>query len=554
VTTPRETETEALARRLSELRDASGRSYGALARRLGVSASTLHRYCSGRTVPQEFAPVERLARLCGATGDELLALHRLWLLADADRTRRQEAAGGLRAPAAPSAPVAGPGTEAATAKTADPQTADPENAPPDGAPVVPAAPAAGPGPADPGSPATPGPGRPERTAPPAGGDPGAPSGTGATGPALPDTGTGAGDGAVDVPAPGAPEVTVVLGDRGRGARRPGGPAARGGGRARRHARPLAYATGAVAAAVAIVLIMAFDWFPKGSPGGGTGEEPEAAGTRRTADRVPGTAPSAGRPSASGSPSARATAGGPASRPATPGTPSAPAGTQGGGGAPAGTPGPSTGAGGGVPFTVGVERHVWLFGCDHTYFVGRAPAAVPPPPAEGDAAGWVRSMRAVDGGRTMVRVTVQGKEQRATVLQSLRVRVAARRAPAPGNLYRMDSGCGGSLTPRQFAVDLDKPRPVARPEDGADENGPLPAVSFPYRVSAEDPEILLVSADSVNCDCDWYLELDWRSGDRTGTVRIDDNGRPFRTSGTRGRTAHLYDPGTGAWVVEPPLQG
>ncbi|WP_044977430.1 helix-turn-helix domain-containing protein, partial [Streptomyces clavuligerus] len=89
------TGTRAFALRLRELREASGRSYGALARRVGVSASTLHRYCSGHTVPMEFAPVERFARLCGCQGDDLVALHRLWMLADAERTLRQEAAGTL---------------------------------------------------------------------------------------------------------------------------------------------------------------------------------------------------------------------------------------------------------------------------------------------------------------------------------------------------------------------------------------------------------------------------------------------------------------------------
>ncbi|WP_159039274.1 helix-turn-helix domain-containing protein, partial [Streptomyces luridiscabiei] len=82
---------EALAERLRELREGSGRTYASLARRIGVSGSTLHRYCTGQTVPAEFAPVERLARLCDRSGEEREALHRLWLRADAERVERQEA-------------------------------------------------------------------------------------------------------------------------------------------------------------------------------------------------------------------------------------------------------------------------------------------------------------------------------------------------------------------------------------------------------------------------------------------------------------------------------
>jgi len=80
------------AARLRDLKDRSGRSYGALAQRLHTSTSTLHRYCNGTTVPAEFGPVERFARACGASPDEVLAVHRLWLLADAER--RAETSGG----------------------------------------------------------------------------------------------------------------------------------------------------------------------------------------------------------------------------------------------------------------------------------------------------------------------------------------------------------------------------------------------------------------------------------------------------------------------------
>ncbi|MFI7401591.1 helix-turn-helix domain-containing protein [Streptomyces sp. NPDC049541] len=83
-------ETEAFARLLRELKDRSGLSYGVLAKRLHMSTSTLHRYCNGSAVPVEYAPVERLARVCRATPQELVELHRRWILADAARGRRAE--------------------------------------------------------------------------------------------------------------------------------------------------------------------------------------------------------------------------------------------------------------------------------------------------------------------------------------------------------------------------------------------------------------------------------------------------------------------------------
>ncbi|WP_258053264.1 helix-turn-helix transcriptional regulator [Streptomyces sp. Ru72] len=103
--------TEAFAHLLRELKDRSGLSYGALAKRLHMSTSTLHRYCNGTAVPVEYAPVERLARICRATPDELVELHRRWILADAARGNRAEQAA-----------ATGSGQGAGSAGTAD--TAD----------------------------------------------------------------------------------------------------------------------------------------------------------------------------------------------------------------------------------------------------------------------------------------------------------------------------------------------------------------------------------------------------------------------------------------------
>lgn len=76
-----EDDVEQFAALLRRLKNRTDRSYGSLARRLAMNTSTLHRYCAGEAVPQDYAPVERLAAFCGATPEERLELHRLWLLA-----------------------------------------------------------------------------------------------------------------------------------------------------------------------------------------------------------------------------------------------------------------------------------------------------------------------------------------------------------------------------------------------------------------------------------------------------------------------------------------
>lgn len=203
-----------------------------------------------------------------------------------------------------------------------------------------------------------------------------------------------------------------------------------------------------------------------------------------------------------------------------------------------------------PLTWTVGSDLWASGCGHTYLAERTPA---PPPVPADARRWARAAGAVHGGETLVRVSVQGKGAAAVVLQALHVRVVERGAPLPWAAYRMDEGCGGAVTPRRFEVDLDRPRPVARSLDGYDASGEegrtLPAVVFPYAVTATEPAELLVSARTAGCDSSWYLELEWSAEGRTGTVRIgDEGGAPFRTSGVGRGPVYGYDSAGRAWIT------
>ncbi|MEU6711298.1 helix-turn-helix transcriptional regulator [Nonomuraea sp. NPDC046802] len=79
-------EIERFAARLRMLKERAGTSYEALAAQTGISRSSLHRYCSGAKVPATYGAVHTFAKACGATGEELRELHRLWALADAARS------------------------------------------------------------------------------------------------------------------------------------------------------------------------------------------------------------------------------------------------------------------------------------------------------------------------------------------------------------------------------------------------------------------------------------------------------------------------------------
>ncbi|WP_433171792.1 hypothetical protein [Actinoallomurus sp. CA-150999] len=174
---------------------------------------------------------------------------------------------------------------------------------------------------------------------------------------------------------------------------------------------------------------------------------------------------------------------------------------------------------------------------------RALASLPPRPADGPF-GLTGVDSGTDAAFSDVAITFQGKTDAATVLQALHIDVVSRARPA-GALVEMVAGCGGML-PRYFAVDLDRPQPRAVPSPGRQMPGAgptvIPAVPFPYRISSTDPEVFHVIAAARSCDCRWRVRVDWTSGDRSGTVTIDDHGRPFRTVGTENVPVYTADGG------------
>ncbi|MFJ8270387.1 helix-turn-helix domain-containing protein [Streptomyces sp. NPDC094154] len=471
---------EQFAALLRRLKDRTDRSYGSLARRLNMNTSTLHRYCAGEAVPQDYAPVERLAAFCGATPEERLELHRLWLLAVAARQRSRAG-------------------EGATEPTRAEETAEPTKA--EGAlEQAGGERASGPD---------------IRTVQGVGdGADGIGGGGGSTSGAPPPLDTGAPDAWPPIPGapgPGSPEPTAQW-DAARSTGRPWY-------RRRRTA---------VGAAAATVLLVTLGSLPALSAGRSHDNSAKAPGRSRTTGTgtshrpsATATSPSSSRSSASPSAGVRAS-----------GSPE----PKGGSSADTKSDDPVTT---GVPLAWTADSQIWQGGCGHDYVIAKKPAQVPPPPVQQDTGVWAATQGAVPGRQTRVQISVQGKSSTAVVLEALKVRIVSHGAPVTGNAYAMGQGCGSDLAPREFSVDLDVNRPIVHAGPGNDSGKPVPAVQFPYRVSAEDPEVLLVTATTEAYDCHWYLELDWSSQGRTGTVRIDDHGRPFRTSSIKGLPHYWY---------------
>ncbi|MEU0176791.1 helix-turn-helix transcriptional regulator [Streptomyces massasporeus] len=474
----------AFAALLGELKERSGLSYGVLAKRLHMSTSTLHRYCNGDAVPTDYAPVERLARLCKASPEELVELHRRWVLADAGRVRKGSGGtgNGGTGGAGSGGTAAGSGASEVTSLEVPPTDVTPTDVPPTD--VTP------------------------------------------TDAASSDAGVLAskeGPSQADVPEPSEPA---------------GRPRPR---RALLVGVVAAVVLGGVGLAVAVPSGGSDDEGRRGAAaasGGGGGQEGRGAAAS--------VSPSAGSSSAGREDKGEGKGkGGKGKMTASESPASASPGTGAG-------PGPGgTGrdnAPTSAPLTVDTEPHAWESPCSQRYLIDLPPGRVGPPPPEQDAPGWVAANGAVPSGEQFLKLTVQGKGQETVVVKRLTVRMAGKRAPLAWNDYAMGYpgvGCGGGVPTRFFTVALDAARPGVVPEAGH--------ADFPFKVSESDPEVYYIRADASAYDVSWYLELDWSSGDRTGTLTVDDHGRPFRTSGNNGRPAYEFPLGGEKWVKEGTTQ-
>ncbi|WP_319187160.1 hypothetical protein [Streptomyces sp. DK15] len=189
-----------------------------------------------------------------------------------------------------------------------------------------------------------------------------------------------------------------------------------------------------------------------------------------------------------------------------------------------------------------QPHTWESPCGQHYLIDKPPTEVGPPPLERDAPAWVAASGAVPAGEQYVTLTLQGSGKETVVLDSMTVRTAGKRTPLAWNDYAMGYpgvGCGAGVPTRSFTVALDAARPAFAPVAGQP--------NFPFMVSESAPEVFYVKADASAYDVSWYLELAWSSGSRHGTLTIDHNGKPFRTSGHNGRPGFEFPLGGEGWV-------
>lgn len=184
-----------------------------------------------------------------------------------------------------------------------------------------------------------------------------------------------------------------------------------------------------------------------------------------------------------------------------------------------------------------------------FIVQRPIGEVGPPPNGSDEQGrysWAKEMDGVDALGTVLRLVIRGRSEAPVTLHGLEVEIVARRPPLAGTLLTYD-GQGAGQAVRYFEIGLDEEPPsAAYMDDKASE-----AVPFPYRVSQTELEVFDIYAFTLKHYVEWRLRLAYTDDEGDGTIVIDDDGQPFKTSAHGGQDPlpgqHAYFWLNGGWV-------
>lgn len=185
--------------------------------------------------------------------------------------------------------------------------------------------------------------------------------------------------------------------------------------------------------------------------------------------------------------------------------------------------------------INVTTYYGVDPCESSWIIPRGVEEIPlpPPSAVSSRVEWAEQLNGVLAPPGIVGVVVTGKSSSSVVLTDLRIKVLTREEPLTGS--HVVELCGDEVFVRYFAVDLDASPATVSPkaaddlEPGQDQPVNKRAISFPYRVSQQEPEVFEIQASTKQCLCSWVAELHWVADGQSGVTKIDNNGKPFLLS-------------------------
>lgn len=153
----------------------------------------------------------------------------------------------------------------------------------------------------------------------------------------------------------------------------------------------------------------------------------------------------------------------------------------------------------------------------------------------EAFGWYATTHGWSDVATAVhaiRLEFRTDEAGPVVIERIVPRLVARAAPKTG-WFIARGGCG-VLPIRRAGLDLDAPTPTVTPRAA---DGARLAKLF---VTRDEVEILQVEAVTERHYVEWVLDVEYSASSGTGSLRIDDDGAPFKLSSEVGSAAYRLD--------------
>jgi hypothetical protein len=140
--------------------------------------------------------------------------------------------------------------------------------------------------------------------------------------------------------------------------------------------------------------------------------------------------------------------------------------------------------------------------------------------------WMRSRGAPAGSPQMLRLELRGRGEEPVTLNGVQVEVVRRTPPLRG--WYVARGDCGAADLRMTVVDLDSMPPkvewyTAYPFSKPSRTPPL------LRVTRNDIETVEIHTKTESSYVEWRLVLFYTSKSGSGSIRLDDDGRPFRVT-------------------------
>jgi hypothetical protein len=147
--------------------------------------------------------------------------------------------------------------------------------------------------------------------------------------------------------------------------------------------------------------------------------------------------------------------------------------------------------------------------------------------------WVQNYGGVPASGDYYELTLSALTSKAVTITDITIQVSKSMSPVSGVYPKPETGGCGGFTPNAFVANLDTTPPTVTATNGggvSDQTAPK-AVKLPHVIDEAHPEIWYFSAVTTKCTCAWTATVHWTAGDRHGTMKIDDNGKPYIVSAT-----------------------